>query len=425
MNHNYDAKYFHKYIIGRLEAFERGEIKKLMVFMPPQHGKTELTSRLFPAYLLGKNPQRKIVISSYSATIAHEFARDAKNYITSPDYKEIFPETRIGRIKETEGSFSDSSYYYHTAPDKGFIYAVGRGGSLTSKSMDIGIIDDPLKDREEAMSLNTREKLWQWYTDVYRTRMHNDTQEIIIQTRWDSDDLGGRLLIRENDWEVILFPAIKTDDYSAYDKRQAGEVLYPEKHSLARILDIKQKNESTFNALYQQDPKPNRSVLVHPDFVSVESFPLESIPKWIVGLDYGYTQDETAIVAVGVWNNKRFWRTIGYRTNIPAEDINAALIIQGLNNSMIYSEHDPDMISQLRRLGLPIKMANKSIYAGIASVNSYENYYLSTDKYLHNELINYQYKTVGEIILNDPVDGNDHLLNAGRYAVYTDSYRSS
>jgi hypothetical protein len=419
---SYQVQFFHRYIIDRLEAFEQGKIKKLMVFMPPQHGKSELTTRLFPAYLLGKRPERKIAIASYSATIAHEFARDVKNYINSPEYREVFPKTVIGRSSEIEGSYSDSSYYYHTAPYKGFVYAVGRGGSITSKTIDIGIIDDPLKGREEAMSLTIKEKLWKWFIDDYRTRLHNDSQELLIQTRWDKDDLGGRLLREESDWEVIVFPAIKTKNHSDYDPRQEGEALWPEKHSLERILEQKKKSEFTFNSLYQQEPKPDESVMVHPHFVAVKDFPWESIERWVVGLDYGYTADPTAIVAVGVWGNKRYWRTLGYETAIPAEKIKAVLEKEGLDKGAIYSEHDPDMVSALRRLQLGVRLANKSVYAGILAVNEYENYYLETDKYLHNEVINYQFQTVGDIVLNDPVDGNDHILNAGRYAIYTDKY---
>ena len=428
----YQFKDFHKYIISRLEAFERGEIKKLMIFMPPQHGKSELTSRLFPAYLLGKQPKKKIVISSYSATIAHEFARDVKNNIISPEFKEVFS-TKIGKLKELDGSYSDSSYYYHTAPEKGFIYAVGRGGSITSKTVDIGIIDDPLKGREEAMSLGTKEKLYRWYIDDYRTRMHNDSQELLIQTRWDQDDLAGRLLKEEAEkWEVICFPAIKTEDFSEYDKRNVGEPLYPEKHSLERILDIKKKNEVTFNSLYQQDPKPNESIMVHPGFIGIEKIPYESIEKWIIGIDYGYTNDPTAIVAIGVWNNKRYWKRLAYNkessgdrtmANISPENILEILKMNNMEQKAIYSEHDKNMISGLRRLGLGVSLANKSINAGIMYVNEQENYYEASDMIMKNEITKYQFQTIGEVILNTPVDGNDHLMNAGRYAIFSDKFR--
>jgi hypothetical protein len=254
----------------------------------------------------------------------------------------------------------------------------------------------------------------------------------LIQTRWDKDDLAGRILKEEDDWEIIKFPAIKTADYSAYDPRETGEPLWPEKHSLDSTLAQKKKSEATFNALYQQDPKPNSKLLVHPDFIAVDKFPTESIERWIVGLDYGYTNDPTAIVAIGIWKNRRYWKPLLYHSessgnrelvNVSAEDIKTLLIAHGLDKCALYSEHDKDMISQLRRLFLPVQMANKSVYAGISAVNKYENYYLASDKFLHNEIINYQFQTIGDIILNDPVDGNDHYMNAGRYAIYTDEFK--
>ena len=268
VNPKYEIRPFHDYIISRLEAFAKGETKKMMIFMPPQHGKSTLTSRLFPSYLLGKRPDCKTVIASYSPTVAKEFSRDVKNYMSMPEYAEVF-KTRIGKPGDDDkGSYSDSVSYFHTAPDKGFVYAVGRGGPITSKTIDVGIIDDPIKGREEAMSLTIKDKLWNWYVNDYRTRMHNHSQELLIQTRWDRDDLAGRILKEENDWEVIIFPAIKTEDYSAYDMREPGEALWPEKHSVERILDQKKKSETTFDSLYQQDPKPNSKLLVHPGFVS-------------------------------------------------------------------------------------------------------------------------------------------------------------
>lgn len=427
---DYIFKPYNEYIISRLQAFESGAVKKMMVFMPPQHGKSELTSRMFPAYLLGKKQKRKIVIASYSATIAKEFARDVKNRILSPEYRDIF-NVKLGATKEVEGSYSNASYYYHTSPHKGFIYAVGRGGSITSKTVDIGIIDDPLKGREEAMSLGIKDKLWQWYINDYRTRFHNESQELLIMTRWDTDDLAGRLLKSEpNEWEVIIFPAIKTEDYREYDNRQVGEVLLPEKHSLERILDVKKKSEVTFNSLYQQDPKPNSNVMVHPNFIAIDKIPYNDIERWVVGIDYGYTNDPTAIVKIGISGKKRYWKRLVYvkessvdRTmvNISAENIKMILDRENLMKCSIYAEHDKDMNTQLRRLDVPVMKANKSVYAGILRVNSFENYYEASDLILHNELVNYQFKTVGEIVLNDPIDGNDHIMNAGRYAIFTDS----
>lgn len=446
---DYIVKPFHEYIMQRLDAFARGEIKKLMIFAPPQHGKTEIASRRFPAYFLGHNPETKTAVASYSATIAHEIGRDIKNIINSPEYKEIFPKVTAGKNVNGNTSMSDASHYYHISSTEkknhGYVYTVGRGGSITSKTVDLGIIDDILKGREEATSAGVKGKMWQWYKDDWRTRMHNDSQELIMTTRWAEDDLAGRLLKEEADqWEVIIFPAIKTEDYSAYDHRQPGEVLFPEKHSLERILQIKKTNETSYDSLYQQNPKPNTKLLCHPDFKKVKEFPLDLINKWIIGIDYGMN-DETVVVAIGCHENKRYWKTLLYQpgreiiknykeqakeevseadtekvNNIIVNAIYQVIVKNGHEKSQCYSEHDKVKIVKLLGKGLLVYLARKTISEGIERVNELDNYYLDTDLQMYNEVSVYQFKNIGEIILDEPVDGNDHIMNAGRYAIYTD-----
>lgn len=446
---DYVVKAYHDYIMSRLDAFGRGEIKKLMIFAPPQHGKTEIASRRFPAYFLGHNPSTKVAVASYSATIAHEIGRDIKNIINSYEYKQIFPKVTAGKSNNIDASMSDASHYYHISStgekNNGFVYTVGRGGSITSKTVDLGIIDDILKGREEASSLNVKKKMWQWFKDDWRTRMHNDSRELIMTTRWAEDDLAGRLLKEEADqWEVIIFPAIKTEDYCAYDNRQPGEALFPEKHSLERILQIKRTNETSFDSLYQQNPKPNSKLLVHPDFVKVKEFPVNLINKWVIGIDYGYN-DHTAVTAIGCHENKRYWKKLLYKpgkdiiseSKVPipegggdkAEEKKAEVIVDaiyaviaaaGLTKSFCFSEHDPVKIRKLRAKGLLIYLANKSVSEGLEKINEFENYYLEDDFEFYNEVSQYQFKSIGELILDEPVDGNDHIMNSGRYGVYTD-----
>lgn len=439
---DYIFKPFNEYLMERLDAFAEGKIKKLMVFMPPQHGKSQLTTRMNPAYILGKHPEKKVSITSYSATVAHEFARDVKNIMMSPEYRLAFPKTEIGRqgtVKDKK-SLSDAAHYFQTSQG-GYIYSVGRGGPLTSKTIDISIVDDPIKDRAEAMSQTVKNGLEVWYNDVVRTRLHNDSQELMILTRWVEDDLAGRLLKKEKDWEVIIFPAIKTEDYSAYDKRKPGEALFPEKHSLKRLREAEERNSVSFESLYQQDPKPNKKLLVHPDFVKVKEFPMEQINKWIIGVDYGFN-DPIAVVAIGCIENRRYWKTLLYKPakeiiaerkmaavkfnddivdDITIDAVDAAVRNAGLQNCLIYSEHHKVKIMKLMGKGLAIYLANKDVTNGLEKVNNYENYYLDTDDDIYNEVSVYQWEAIGEMILDKPVDGNDHIMNAGRYAIYTDS----
>lgn len=443
---DYILKPFHEYIMSRLDAFARRETKKLMIFAPPQHGKTEIASRRFPAYFLGNNPETKTAIASYSATIAHEIGRDIKNIINSYDFRQIFPTVTAGKSMANNSSLSDASHYYHVSStekaNNGYVYTVGRGGSITSKTVDLGIIDDILKGRKEANSTTVKEDMWKWYKDDWRTRMHNDSQELLMTTRWTEDDLAGRLLKEEaGQWEVIIFPAIKTEHYSPYDNRKPGEVLFPEKHSLERILQVKATNETSFNSLYQQDPQPNKKLLVHPDFKKVKEFPLEQINKWIVGIDYGFN-DHIAVVAIGCLENNRYWKPLLYKPareiiaeqkldikkfnddrvdDITVEAVYAAIKFHNLEKCFCYSEHHKVKIIKLQTKNLLVYLANKDVANGLEKVNNYNNYYLSSDNDTYNEVSKYQWMSIGEIILDKPVDGNDHIMNAGRYAIYTDS----
>ena len=233
MHQNYQMKWFHSLICDKLTAFSEGKIKKLMVFMPPQHGKSELTTRLFPAYHLGKKPDSKVVVTSYNTTLASRFNRDIQRVIDTQDYHAIFPKTTLNEsnVVTVSENYLRNSEIFEIVNFKGYLKSVGRGGALTGTSVDVGIIDDPLKDRAEAMSHVIREGLWAWYLDVFETRLHNESQQILIQTRWHKEDLAGRLLQRDSDWDVVVLEAIKESNYP-YDIREFGDVLWDEKHSI-------------------------------------------------------------------------------------------------------------------------------------------------------------------------------------------------
>jgi hypothetical protein len=306
---NYQMEWFHKHICDKLDAFERGDIRKLMVFMPPQHGKSELTTRRFPSYLAGKNPNSRIAIASYNATLASRFNRDIQRIIDNSVYNEIFPKTYLNdsNVVTVSDNYIRNSEIFEFVGHSGYVKTVGRGGALTGTSVDVGIIDDPLKDRAEAQSAVIREGLWSWYNDVFRSRFHNNTKEILIQTRWHKQDLGGRLLAIENDWEVIVFEAIKETDFD-YDIREIGEALYPKKHSLERILRIKENSPITFNSLYQQSPELTEDMGLLWSQAMIDRCRLSSIGvniiRTVIAIDPATTSteksDEVGIIAFGV-----------------------------------------------------------------------------------------------------------------------------
>jgi len=263
---NYMSTWFNKELRIKLNDFAAGKIKKLMIFMPPQHGKSQLVSRHLPTFMLGVDPKLRIVGVSYSGDFAKRFSKDAKRIISSPEYKKIFPDTKINTTRKRDRDESAAANMYEIIDHHGYHQTVGVGGQLTGVSVDIGIIDDIIKDSIEANSETTRNNHWDWYETVFCTRLHNESQQLITFTRWNEDDLAGRLLAQEGDeWEVICLPALYEETATAYknDPRKEDEALWPEKHSQERMEKIRKNNPQTFSALYQQRPAPADGLIIN------------------------------------------------------------------------------------------------------------------------------------------------------------------
>jgi predicted phage terminase large subunit-like protein len=272
MKPNLDIQPFHKVYYKILNKFAHGEIKRLIVTMPPQHGKSEGSSRIMPSFVLGNNPDKKIAIGSYSTGFARDFNRDVQKIIDTEEYRELFPETFLSRSKKNSGSsvYQRNSDVIECVGHTGGLRVVGRGGPLTGKSVDIMILDDVYKDYKEANSPVVREAAWNWYTTVVETRMHNNSQRLIVFTRWHSDDIIGKLEkeekiievkdekdlhnIPEGAWVKINFEAIKTTDKSELDPREVGDVLWPGRHNLASLLAKRKLDKVQFDCLYQGFP---------------------------------------------------------------------------------------------------------------------------------------------------------------------------
>lgn len=232
-----------------------GELKRLIVTMPPRHGKSERVSRKFPAWHIGRNPDDEIILASYSVDLSRGFSRIARDTLTD----------NAGLFGVEVDANNKSSESWGTAEHRGGLHAAGVGGPITGKGAKIAIIDDPVKNAEEADSETMREKIWEWYTSTLYTRLTPDGRIVVVMTRWHEDDLVGRLLKKESDeiaegshkgerWTVINFPALaEKDDYL---HRPEGEPLWPEygfdKQRMEQIkVDV---GSRVFNALYQQRP---------------------------------------------------------------------------------------------------------------------------------------------------------------------------
>lgn len=259
VNPTYRCQWFHKVVADYCQMLVRGIIRNLMVFMPPQHGKSEIVSRCFPAWALGRNPDLKIVGCSYSAVLAQQFSRSIQRIIDSPEYKEIFPDTYLngGNAQNNTKGYLRNVDLFEIVGHRGFYKCNGVCGSLTGTPVDIAIIDDPVKDALEAYSSVYRDRVWEWYTSVLMTRLHNESRQLFIMTRWHEDDLAGRILKNEpENWTVLSIPAIREtlDDGNTFDPRNVGDALWEERHSLKGLKEQEKRSARMFSALYQQHP---------------------------------------------------------------------------------------------------------------------------------------------------------------------------
>lgn len=236
------------------EKVARGESVRIILECPPRHGKTDIATKKFPAWVLGKYPDWPVIVASYSGDLATEFGQATRDIVASPEYRKIF-NTRLRADSKAKGKWKT---------DQGGGYtAVGVGGAITGKGFKIGIIDDPFKNREEADSETIRESRWSWYKSTFYTRQEAASAIIVIMTRWHTDDLVGRLIKQQEEaeaerlqfydkWTRITFPAIATED-EAYRKK--GEALWPEKFP---IEDLRVKENSLgpyeWSSLYMASP---------------------------------------------------------------------------------------------------------------------------------------------------------------------------
>lgn len=250
-NPDYQAGWVHKDICNRLEQFSKDVAEKksprLMLFMPPRHGKSTLASVAFPAWHLGRHPQHEFISCSYSGSLAMGFSRKVRQLLREPTFKTAF-KTRLDPD-------SQSAEAWLTTDGGGFV-AAGVGGGITGKGAHILVIDDPVKNRDDAESSNARESTWDWYTSTAYTRLAPGGGVLVILTRWHDDDLAGRLLkaadANGEQWEVVNYPARAEVDEQF---RNAGEALHRERYdeeALARIE--KAVGPRDWSALYQQNP---------------------------------------------------------------------------------------------------------------------------------------------------------------------------
>lgn len=238
-NKKYSIQPHHRIIAETLERVERGELKKVMFFLPPRFWKSELASINFPAWFLWRNPDSELILCSYGADLAEEFSRKARNKFISDEHQFIFP-CKIAADSKAVGQ-------WHT--DKGgWMVSAWVSWPVTGKGWKILLTDDPVKNSEDADSALKRQKAWDWYVSTLRTRKADDwAAEVIMMTRWHEDDLAWRLLAAEKDWFVVIVPALKKNWESNWESKFSAEYFRKfEKEVWPRV----------WSSLYMQNPQP-------------------------------------------------------------------------------------------------------------------------------------------------------------------------
>ena len=282
----YEVGDHHYQIAHALEAVERRAILRQIIVMPPRHGKSELASRKFPAWYLARNPRHQMIASSYAGELAVDFGRSVRNLMGSKDHQNVFKDSGLSPD-------SAAANRWHTT-EGGIYVAAGVGSGITGKGAHILLIDDPIKDHEEAESEIYRKRLWNWYKSTAYTRLMPNGAIILIQTRWHEDDLVGKLLAEQekgegDDWEVLHLKAV-----------HEGRALWPAWYALPALKKIeKVVGPREWQALYQGEPTPDEGVNFKREWVRYYDKLPENM-KMYGASDYAVTEDDLDYTVHGV-----------------------------------------------------------------------------------------------------------------------------
>lgn len=286
----------HATISAALERVERGECRRLMIFAPPRHTKSELASRRFPAWYMGRNPAKQIITCTYSGEFATDFGREVREIVAGQEYQALFPGVHLAEDSKAKGR-------WHTT-DGGVYVAVGVGGPITGRGAHLALIDDPIKNRQDADSEVVRESVWKWYTSTLRTRLMPGGAIVLVLTRWHEDDLAGRLLAAAENggeqWEVVNLPAVSDD----------GQALWPEWYPLPELNAIKSAvGPRDWLALYQQRPTADDGTFFKREWFRDRYTKAPEGLRTVITGDFAVTEGGGDYTELGVWGfgNGKFY----------------------------------------------------------------------------------------------------------------------
>ena len=317
----YRVNWHHRIICEYLDRLVRGEIRRLMIFSPPRSGKSELVSRRLPAYALGVDPDEQVIACSYADALAARMNRDVQRIIDLPLYAEVFPGTKLfGQNIRTvsQNTWLRNSDFFEVVDHRGSYRSAGVGGGITGMGATLGVIDDPIKNHQDASSKTIRDSQWEWATTTFMTRLSSDARVLLTLTRWHEDDLASRFIKAAQSgefggepWTVISFPALREEGIPTHpaDPRNIGEPLWPSEYPI-EFLNEQRVNLGSylFGAICQQSPKPAGGNIIHRDWLVKRWQSIPEGSQWIQSWDLSFDKTDTSSFVVG-----QVWAALGAR----------------------------------------------------------------------------------------------------------------
>ena len=279
----------HKKIAEKFNRLAKGEIKRLIINMPPRHTKSEFASFLLPSWMVGRKPDLKIIQTTHTTELAIRFGRKAKTLIDSPEYQQIF-KTRLREDSQAAGKWETAQ--------GGEYYAAGVGSAITGRGADLLIIDDPHSE-QDALNMTAMERAYEWYTSGPRQRLQPGGAIVLVMTRWNMKDLTGMLIksqkeLKSDKWEVIEFPAIMP----------SGKPVWPEYWKKEELESVKASlSIGKWNAQWMQNPTAEEGSLIKREWWKVWDKPfIPPLQHVIQSYDTAYLKKETAdFTAITTW----------------------------------------------------------------------------------------------------------------------------
>lgn len=310
---SYDWSWHHKHLAETLQEFVCGDIDRLIVSMPPRHGKSEQVSRLLPAYIFALQPNARIIACSYSASLAQLMNEDVQRIMLGDVYHWAFPHASLNPDRVvTELKPKRNRTQFDIIGHSGRYLCAGVAGPVTGVGADYIIIDDPVKSVKESESPLVREQIYRWYQGTLYTRLEKGGKVLLTMTRWHHDDLAGRLIRdaeRPNSnaqpWTIVNFPAIKEDDSNPFDQRAIGQPLWESKYNREVLEEIRYNLQSYWYPLYQQKPQSDEGSIFKREWFRTYDPQGVTFRNPSAYVDTSYTSNEGNDRTAIIWYEKK------------------------------------------------------------------------------------------------------------------------